>query len=96
MHTQTTVRALVLAVALLLSVPPADARSDLTDAQIRQRIIQESIASYAGPCPCPYNIARNGSRCGGRSAYSKPGGASPRCYPEDVSDEMVKEWRRRN
>lgn len=43
------------------------------DAQIRQRLIQESIAAYPGPCPCPYSRARNGSQCGRRSAYSRPG-----------------------
>lgn len=31
-----------------------------------------------------------------RSAYSKPGGASPLCYKTDVSDDMVRSWRRRN
>jgi hypothetical protein len=24
---------------------------------------------------------RNGRACGGRSAYSRPGGAAPLCYP---------------
>lgn len=35
-----------------------------------------------GSCDCPYDYARNGSRCGGRSAYSRPGGRSPVCYYE--------------
>lgn len=35
---------------------------------------------YYGTCDCPYDRARNGSRCGGRSAYSRPGGRSPVCY----------------
>ncbi|MEP7452723.1 SH3 domain-containing protein [Phyllobacterium sp. SB3] len=35
---------------------------------------------YSGTCDCPYDYARNGSRCGGRSAYSRPGGRSPICY----------------
>ena len=33
-----------------------------------------------GSCDCPYDRASNGSRCGGRSAYSRPGGRSPICY----------------
>lgn len=70
--------------------------SDLSDDEIRQRIIQQSIASYSGSCPCPNNRARNGSRCGKRSAWSKPGGASPLCYPRDVSDGMVKRYRARH
>lgn len=36
----------------------------------------------SGSCDCPYDYARNGSRCGGRSAYSRPGGRSPVCYVE--------------
>ena len=33
-----------------------------------------------GSCDCPYDYTSSGSRCGGRSAYSRPGGASPVCY----------------
>jgi len=67
------------------------AKSD--DAAIKRRMIEESIADYTGSCPCPYNVARNGSRCGGRSAYSRPGGAAPLCYPRDITTEMVQEYR---
>lgn len=35
---------------------------------------------YVGICDCPYDFARDGRRCGGRSAYSRPGGRSPQCY----------------
>lgn len=35
-----------------------------------------------GSCDCPYDYARNGSRCGGRSAYSRPGGREPICFYE--------------
>jgi hypothetical protein len=68
-------------------------KKPLTDAQIRTILIEESIAAYSGNCPCPYSTARNGSRCGRRSAYSREGGAEPLCYPKDVSAEMVKEYR---
>ncbi|WP_240548819.1 hypothetical protein [Cobetia sp. 4B] len=67
-----------------------------TDDEIKQQIIRQSIARYSGNCPCPYNSASNGSRCGKRSAYSRPGGASPTCYPGDVSVNMIEQWRRRN
>lgn len=60
---------------------------------IKQKIIKESIESYPGNCPCPYNTARNGSRCGKRSAYNRAGGYAPLCYPEDVSDRMVSEYK---
>jgi hypothetical protein len=65
----------------------------VTDAEIRDVIIKESLQSYPGNCPCPYNTMKNGRSCGGRSAYSKPGGRSPLCYPKDVSDQMVQAYR---
>jgi len=67
-----------------------------TDAEIKQSIIAESIASYRGNCPCPYNIDRAGHRCGARSAYSRPGGASPICYARDVTQKMVDDYRNGN
>jgi hypothetical protein len=66
----------------------------LSDDEIRDIIIGQSIASYSGSCPCPYSRARNGSRCGQRSAYSRPGGASPKCFRSDVSDAEVQRLRR--
>ncbi|PWC54216.1 hypothetical protein TSH7_31540 [Azospirillum sp. TSH7] len=65
-----------------------------TDDEVRQRIIAESIASYPGNCACPYSTMRNGHRCGGRSAYSKPGGRAPICYSDEVTEAMVAQWRR--
>ena len=67
-----------------------------TDSEIRQAIIRESIASYSGSCPCPYSVDRGGRRCGGRSAYSRPGGASPLCYERDVTQKMVDDYRARH
>ena len=75
-----------------LAATPALAQSD---AQIRQRIIRESIASYPGSCPCPYNTDRAGRSCGRRSAYNRPGGYAPRCYPQDVSAAEVAAHRHR-
>jgi len=63
--------------------PAKDSKSKkkpLSNAQIKQLLIDESIAAYSGNCPCPYNTASNGSRCGRRSA-------------KDVSAEMVKQYR---
>lgn len=71
----------------------APSRKRLTDGQIKKILIDESIADYEGNCPCPYSRASNGSRCGKRSAYSRPGGAAPLCYPADVTDDMVKAYR---
>jgi hypothetical protein len=86
-----------LTVLLILAATSALAREPMTDAQARDAIIKESVAAYLAtghPCACPYNVARNGSQCGGRSAYSRPGGAEPLCYPRDVSDGMVADWKR--
>jgi hypothetical protein len=52
----------------------------LTATAIAAIIVQASRAQYhAGgrPCACPDDTMRNGRACGGRSAYSRPGGASP-------------------
>lgn len=75
------------------STADADALKPQTDKQIKRLLIGQSIASYSGSCPCPYNTDRAGRRCGKRSAYSKPGGASPLCYDRDVSDGMVAAYR---
>ncbi len=98
-------RELSLAVALIVSLflwgvllwPmsawPATAQSDR---DIAEAIIRECAAIYHAtghPCACPEDRARNGSRCGARSAYSKPGGAEPRCYVKDVSAQEVSAYR---
>ena len=63
--------------------------SDIPEQIIKPRpstsyLIEESIRNYKGRCPCPYSIAKDGSKCGKRSAYSRPGGATPLCYPRDI------------
>ena len=78
------------AAALAAISTPARAQSD---SAIRQMIVRASIASYPGNCPCPYNTDRAGRSCGRRSAYSRPGGYSPRCYPGDVTAAEVKAYR---
>ena len=60
--------------------------------EIKQKMIKQSIENYRGNCPCPYNLAKNGSRCGKRSAYSREGGASPLCYEYDITDLQALEW----
>lgn len=61
--------------------------------EIRRLLMQRSIASYSGNCPCPESRNSAGRRCGGNSAYSKPGGSRPLCYPSDVTDEMIRRHR---
>ena len=64
----------------------------LTDDEIAKLIIQDSINHYPKQCACPYSLMKNGRVCAGRSAYSKPGGASPLCYREDVTAEAIRQW----
>jgi hypothetical protein len=56
-------------------------------AAIAAMLVQESRNAYYAsgrPCACPDDLMRNGRRCGGNSAYSRPGGAAPYCYVSDV------------
>lgn len=77
---------LALVLVFILVAQPSMAQSDN---EIKQRIIEQSIRNYSGNCPCPYNTDRAGRKCGKRSAYSRPGGASPVCYPKDVTQNMI-------
>ena len=88
-------RVLLLSISLVLAMPMTTLAkgTNKTDAQIAQILIDQSISRYSGPCPCPYNTARNGSKCGKRSAYSKPEGASPLCYKSDVTAKMIERYR---
>jgi len=68
----------------------------LTDAAIATLIIAGSKALYKAhgrPCACPSDTMRNGQACGGRSAWSKPGGAKPLCFPTDITSEMISAYR---
>ena len=86
---------IILFIGLSLTLGVDAKQITRSDEAIKQKIIQQSIQAYSENCPCPYNTARNGSRCGKRSAYNRVGGAAPLCYPEDVSDRMVKEFKGR-
>ena len=82
---------ILLFIGLTLTFAADAKQATQGDEAIKKEIIQQSIQTYSGNCP--YNTARNGSRCGKRSAYNRVGGAAPLCYPEDVSDRMVKEFK---
>jgi hypothetical protein len=79
--------------------PPTNERREatvLSAAAIAALIVKESRNAYYAtgrPCACPDDRMRNGHVCGGRSAYSRPGGAQPLCYPSDVPAEMISGYR---
>ena len=78
--------------------PKRKVETALTAAAIAAIIVQASRDQYHAtgrPCACPDDTARNGSACGGRSAYSRPGGAAPLCYPSDVTAAMIESYRQR-
>lgn len=55
---------------------------------IAQRgMIAQSIAAYGDSCPCEYSTDVAGSQCGGRSAWTRSGGAEPLCYHADITKE---------
>ncbi|WP_322886912.1 SH3 domain-containing protein [Sinorhizobium medicae] len=67
----------------------------IPDSVLIQRIIAESLDAYPSSCACPYSRDRAGRRCGKRSAYSKPGGYAPVCFPGDVTKAMIDAFKSR-
>lgn len=55
------------------SMPPVSASAP-------SRSFEEIRGPREGSCQCPYDLDSRGRECGGRSAYSRPGGSSPVCY----------------
>ena len=49
---------------------------------VKAETVPARAAMQGQGCPCPYDLDRRGNECGGRSAYSRPGGSSPVCYVE--------------
>jgi hypothetical protein len=77
-------------------VKRTDAASSVSAAEIAALIVQASRQQYYAtghPCACPEDVTRSGRRCGGNSAYSRPGGAAPLCYVTDISNEMIAKYR---
>lgn len=92
----STVKYVFVVFLILLVAPVFPVQAVQSDEQIRKAMIAESISNYPGNCPCPYNRASNGSRCGKRSAWSRPGGASPLCYEADITPEMLNQYKARH
>src|SRR6266404_5657311 len=61
--------------------------ADLSSSAIAALIVRESRNAYYAtghPCACPDDLMRNGRRCGGNSAYVRPGVPIP-CAPPPMS-----------
>jgi hypothetical protein len=67
-----------LAIVVAAAIPVALAHAQITPQQYHKTV---------GPCACPNDKAKNGSRCGKRSAYCDPKGERPRCYTSDKTAE---------
>lgn len=73
------------------------AEAVLSAATVVALIIRASRDQYHATghlCACPDDLMRNGRACGARSAYSRPGGAAPKCYPSDITESMISDYRR--
>jgi hypothetical protein len=98
---QTPISAPAISASSPPAAPPATDKREaqvLSAVAIVALIVKESRSAYYAtgrPCACPDDRMRNGHACGGRSAYSRPGGAAPLCYPADVSTEMISNYRAR-
>ena len=68
---------------------------DMTDGQVRERIVEESVAAHAGSCACPGDYDVIIRACGARSSQDKAGDKVV-CYPHEISDRQVREYRVRH
>jgi hypothetical protein len=84
------IRSAACVATLLLALPAAAQR----DEDILRLIVEDSIARFNGPCPCPYSYDR-GAQCADRSAYSRRIDPWLKCYPRDVHWRDVEAYRER-
>jgi hypothetical protein len=82
-------------VVMMLSTSALAFEQPQSDQDIARAIVQECLAIYheRRPCACPEDHAHDGSLCGRRSAYNRPGGAEPKCYVSDVSPGEIADYR---
>ncbi|MBI2790978.1 MAG: hypothetical protein HYX61_03380 [Gammaproteobacteria bacterium] len=67
----------------------------LTDGDIRNYILSGNLSTFTEECPCPYSLDNKKNVCGENSEYVKNPGTL-KCYPGDVTDEEVRQYRRDN
>lgn len=64
-----------------------------TDAQIRDRLVKESLERYRERWGTK-RTRRRSEKCGDDSHYIAPGGPTLICSPDDVTEQMIKEHRK--
>lgn len=75
----------MLSIAILLCLPSSSQAGYTVPPRgtDEERRIQ---STWRNICNCPYNLKSNGHRCGGSSAWSRPGGDSPLYYVEELEN----------
>ena len=73
--------------------PPPD---PMTQDDLRDLLLDNSVASYPGYCPCPYSRNVDGFECGVEAAYYKPGGFRIKCYPQNLKGQDYIFYRKNN
>lgn len=67
----------------------------MTDKQIRHLLVEGSISTFPGECPCPFSKDSKGKVCGDNSQYFiSPGDLY--CYEDDITDDMINKFRKDN
>lgn len=66
----------------------------MSDAEIRSNILDGSLKSFEGSCPCPFSKDDKGKLCGDDSAYFRSPG-KVLCYERDISDSEVRFYRQK-
>lgn len=93
----------IIILGLFLPIGVAGYADEPTDAEIRDQLVQDSIARYTGSCACPYHDKWNEKlfrspnnfrdhptrKCGSDSEYVRPGGTTVFCYGSDVPAELI-------
>ncbi len=103
--------AALLAMGFAAQAQPAQSSAakpaPMDDAEVKQAIIELSIATYPANCPCPYSPSRTSNwdgsgryipitkveTCGRNSAYHRMGEFAPVCFENDISPNMIRQYR---
>ncbi|WP_213989667.1 hypothetical protein [Sodalis sp. dw_96] len=70
--------------------------SKLSDDEIKTEILRDYLRYHIrdrGPCPCPELRSSDNKRCGKRSAWSRKANKTVMCYKDDVTQDMIDDWK---